>query len=163
MTVRPFKIESEEVGSKIQQDAFAAQAAFYKTDAENEAYQPAPGLAVTLLGRTRREGYDLDARYAVLKQRGSEVALFANYAAVDAYRLDVSHNFVPNVPVYTANLGVDFNLAMGGGERLFGQAYIGFTGKKYLTEDGQLTTSPFERLSAKVAYAWPSGWSASTK
>jgi len=163
LAVRPFKIESEEVGAKIQTGRFAAQASFYKSDAQNEAYQPAPGLPVTLLGRTRREGYDLDARYAVLKERESEVALFANYAAVDAYRLDGSHNFVPNVPVHTANLGVDFNLAMGGGERLLGQAVIGFIGKKYLTEDGQLTTSPFERLSAKVAYAWPSGWSAFTQ
>ena len=69
-----------------------------------------------------------------------------------------------NVPVYTANLGVDFSLAMGGGERLLGQAYVGFIGKKYLTDDAaQLTTSPFQRLSAKVAYAWPSGWSAFTQ
>ncbi len=110
-----------------------------------------------------RQGYDLDARYSVLKERDSEVALFANYSAVDAFRLDASHNFVPNVPVYTANLGVDFNRAMGGGERLLGQAYINFIGKKNLTEDGQLTTSPYERLSAKVAYTWPSGWSAFTQ
>ncbi len=161
--VPPFKIESEEVGGKIQTGRFSVQAAFYKTDAQNEAFQPAPGLPVTLLGKTRREGYDLDARYAILKERGSEVALFGNYSAVDAYRLDATHGYVPNVPVYTANLGVDFNLDMGGSERLLGQAYIGFIGKKYLTEDGQLTTSPFERLSAKVAYAWPSGWSAFTQ
>ena len=151
------------MGAKIQTGRFAVQAAFYKTDAENEAYQPAPGMATTLLGRTRREGYDLDARYTVLKERGSEVALFGNYSAVDAYRLDASHNFVPAVPVYTANLGVDFSLAMGGGERLLGQAFVGFIGKKYLTEDGQLTTSPYQRVSAKVAYAWPSGWSAFTQ
>ena len=162
-SLQPFKIESEEVGAKIQTGHFAAQAAFYNTDAENEAYQPYEGAAVTLLGRTRREGYDLDARYAVLKERGSEVALFGNYSAVNAYRLDGSHNFVPAVPVYTANLGADFSLAMGGGERLLGQAFIGFTGKKYLTEDGQLTTSPYQRVSAKVAYAWPSGWSAFTQ
>lgn len=28
---------------------------------------------------------------------------------------------------------------------------------------GQLTSSAFQRLSAKVAYAWPSGWSAFTQ
>jgi outer membrane receptor protein involved in Fe transport len=161
--VQPFKIESEEVGAKIQTGRFTVQAAFYNTDAQNEAFQPAPGLPVTLLGKTRREGYDLEGRYAVFKERGSEVALFSNYSAVNAYRLDGSHNFVPAVPVYTANLGADFSLAMGGGERLLGQAVAGFTGKKYLTEDGQLTTSPYQRVSAKVAYAWPSGWSAFTQ
>ena len=70
----------------------------------------------TCSGRTRREGYDLDARYAVLKERGSEVALLGNYSAVNAYRLDGSHDFVQAVPVYTANLGADSSLAMGGGE-----------------------------------------------
>jgi outer membrane receptor protein involved in Fe transport len=162
-SLQPFKIESAEVGGKIQTGRFAVQAAFYKTDAQNEAYQPVPDWKTTFLGPTRREGYDLDARYAVLKERGSEVALFGNYSAVDAYRLDAARGFVPGVPVYTSNLGVDFSLDMGGGERLLGQAYIGFIGKKYLTEDGQLTTSPYQRVSAKAGYAWPSGWSAFTQ
>ena len=42
--VQPFKIESEEVGGKIQTGRFSVQAAFYNTDAENEAFQPAPGF-----------------------------------------------------------------------------------------------------------------------
>ena len=120
-------------------------------------------MTSTLMGQTRREGYDLDARYAVVKDRRSEVALFGNYSAVDAFRLDASRDFVPNVPVYPANLGIDLNLAMGGGERILGQAFVGFIGKKYLSEDGQLTTSPYQRVSAKVGYAWPSGWSAFTQ
>ena len=161
-SLQPFKIESEEVGGKIKTGRFELQAAFYTTDAQNEAFELPDGTS-TLIGKTRRQGYDLDARYAVFKERGSEVALFGNYSAVDAFRLDGSHDFVPNVPVYTSNLGVDFNADMGGGERLLGQAYVSFIGKKYLTEDGLLTTSPYERLSAKVAYAWPSGWSAFTQ
>jgi len=162
--VQPFKIESEEVGGKIQSGGLTVQAALYRTDAENEAFQPAPGLPVTLLGATRREGYDLDARYSVFKDRGSEIALFGNYGAVDAFRLDEPRTYVPNVPDYTANLGVDFNVAAGGsGERLLGQAYVSFIGRKCLTEDCELTTSSFQRVSAKVAYAWTSGWSAFTQ
>jgi hypothetical protein len=162
--VQPFKIASAEVGGKIQSGRFTVQAALYRTNAENEAFQPAPGLPVTLLGATRREGYDLDARYSVLKDRGSEIALFANYSAVDAFRLDKQHTYVPNVPDYTANLGVDFNVAVGGrGERLLGQAYMSLIGRKCLTEDCELTTSTFQRASAKVAYAWASGWSTFTE
>ena len=89
--------------------------------------------------------------------------MFGNYSAVDAYRLDQANRFVPGVPDYTANLGADFNIATGGGERFFGQAYISFIGKKRLTEDGLITTSPYERVSAKLAYAWPTGWSAFTQ
>ena len=162
-SLQPFKIESEEVGAKVQYGRFTVQAAFYKTDAENEAYQPAIGQPVTLIGRTRREGYDLDARYAVFRDRQSEVALFGNYSAVDAYRLDSGNHFVPGVPEYTANLGADFSVATGGGERIFGEAYINFVGKKRLTEDGLISTSAYEKVSAKLAYAWPTGWSAFTQ
>ena len=163
-SLQPFKIESKEVGGKIQAGRFALQAAFYTTDAQNEAYVLPDGTS-TLIGQTRRDGYDLDARYAIVKDRSSEVALFGNYSAVNAFRLDAARDPVWNVPVYTANLGVDFNLAMGCGERILGQAYVGFIGKKYLSDvsDGQLTSSPYQRLSAKVGYAWPSGWSAFTQ
>ena len=158
--VQPFKIESEEVGGKIQSGPFRLQADVYRTDAENEAFQPAPGLAVTLIGQTRREGYELEGRYEVWRDGSSVVAAFANYSAVDAYRLQAAGGFVPNVPVYTGNLGATFNIARGAGEMLFGEAYINFIGKKFLTEDGGLTTSPYQRVAAKIAYAWPSGWSA---
>ena len=161
--VQPFKIESEEVGGKIQSGPFRLQADVYRTDAENEAFQPAPGLAVTLIGQTRREGYELDGRYEVWRDGSSVVAAFANYSAVDAYRLQAAGGFVPNVPIYTSNVGVTFNIAKGGGEMLFGEAYINFIGKKFLTEDGSLTTSPYQRVAAKIAYAWPSGWSAFTQ
>lgn len=162
--VQPFKIESEEVGGKVQTGRFTLQAALYKTDAENELFEAAPGLPVTLLGATRREGYDLDARYAVLKDHWSEIAFFGNYSAIEAFRLDNPRTYVPNVPDYTANLGVDFNVLAGGaGERLLGQAYISFIGRKCLAEDCEVTTSAYERVSTKIAYAWPSGWSVFTQ
>ena len=159
-TVQPFKIESAELGVKINSGPFKLEADVYRTDAENEAFQPAPGLAVTLLGQTRREGYELYGRYEVWREAASFVALFANYSAVDAYRLQAAGGFVPNVPIYTGNLGVTYNVLRGGGEVLFGEAYINFIGKKFLTEDGGLTTSPYQRVAAKIAYAWPSGWTA---
>jgi outer membrane receptor protein involved in Fe transport len=161
-SIQPFKIESEEIGGKIQAGRLSFQAAVYNTDAENEAYVLPDGSS-TLIGRTRRQGYELDARYAIFRERNSEIALFGNYAAVDAYRLDSANAVVPNVPDHTANLGIDFTIAMGGGERLFGQAYVTFIGKKFMTEDGLVTSSPYERVSAKIAYAWPSGWSAFTQ
>jgi hypothetical protein len=64
------------------------------------------------------------------------------------------------VPTYTANVGVDFDMATINAQRLSGSAYVTFVGKKYMTQDGLLTTSPYQRVTAKLAYAWPDGWTA---
>ena len=162
-TVQPFKIESEEVGVKVQSGPIKLAADVYRTDADNEAFQPAPGLPVTLIGQTRREGYELEGRYDVWRDGPSVFAVFANYAAVDAFRLEAAGGFVPNVPTYTSNLGVTFNVARDRGEVIYGEAYINFTGKKFLTEDGGQIASAYQKAAAKVAYAWPSGWTAFTQ
>lgn len=31
-------------------------------------------------------------------------------------------------------------------------------GKKPLTEDGAISTSPYQRVTAKLAYSWPTNW-----
>ena len=38
-----------------------------------------------------------------------------------------------------------------------------FVGKKNLTQDGLITTSPYSRVTGKLAYSWPEGWSAFTQ
>jgi hypothetical protein len=100
----------------------------------------------------------------VLKDPANEVSAFANFGGVRARLLDSTvATFVPNVPDYVANVGVDFNVATRNAERLSGTAYITFVGKKRLTEDGAITTSPFSRVSGKLAYSWPQGWSVFTQ
>jgi hypothetical protein len=121
-------------------------------------------LPVTFLGKARRDGFDVDARFYVLSDRASAVSVFANFAGVRARVLDSATAFyVPNVPSYVANFGVDFNVATRDAERLSGTAYITFVGTKHLTEDGLITTSPFSRATGKLAYSWPDGWTAFTQ
>ena len=75
------------------------------------------------------------------------VSLFANYSPVQALLLDCAPSlYVPNVPVSVANVGVDFDLATVNAKRMSGEAYVTLVGKKNVTQDGLLTTSPFARV-----------------
>ncbi len=162
--IRPFKIRSREAGVQFKFERFSFLADAWTTTSENEAYQPAPGLPVTLLGRARREGFDLDARFDAMKNTDATVTVFANYGQIRATLLDSAPSFyVPNVPDYIANVGVSFDIATWNAERLSGTAFVTFVGRKYLTQDGQLATSPYSRFTGRVVYTWPDGWSAFTQ
>ena len=162
--LQPFKIVSTEGGVQFTYDRFKFLADYWTTDSANEGFQAAPGLPETFLGKARRDGFDLDGRFYVMKDPANTVSLFANFGGVRARLLDSAPAYyVPNVPNYVANVGVDFNVATGNAETLSGTAYVTFVGKKPLTEDGQITTSPYQRVTAKLAYSWPSNWTVFTQ
>jgi outer membrane receptor protein involved in Fe transport len=158
-TIQPFKIQSEETGVHLAVGRVVFHGDVYATQSQNEAFQPAPGLPETFLGAAHRNGYDLDGRYDVIKSGAEEVVLFANYGAVTARLLNAAPSlYVPNVPAYVANIGIAFNVATRGGERLSGSAFVSFVGPQNLTQDGALTTSSYQRVAGKLAYSWPNGW-----
>jgi outer membrane receptor protein involved in Fe transport len=160
-SIQPFKITSKEAGVQFRFDRFTFRGDVWTTDSENEAFQAAPGLPETFLGKARRDGFDLDGRFFVIKDSSSNVSVFANYGGVEALLLNAAPSlFVPNVPGYVANVGIDFNVPTWQAQRLSGEAYVSFIGKKYLTQDGLLTASPFTRWAGKLAYSWPDGWTA---
>jgi outer membrane receptor protein involved in Fe transport len=162
--IQPFRIVSREGGVQFSFDRFRLLASYWTTDSTNESFQPAPGLPVTFLGKAQRNGYDVDARWFVIRDPANNVSLFANYGGVSARLVDAAPSyFVPNVPSYVANVGVDFNVATVNAQTLSGSAYVTFVGKKNLTQDGLITTSPYSRVTGKLAYSWPEGWSAFTQ
>jgi outer membrane receptor protein involved in Fe transport len=162
--IQPFKVVSREGGIQFTFDRFRFLASYWTTDSQNESFQAAPGLPVTFLGKARRDGYDLDGRFFVIQEPVNNISLFANFSHVRARLLDAAPSiFVPNVPNYVANVGVDFNVATVNAQALSGSAYVTFVGKKNLTQDGLITTSPFSRVTGKLAYTWPEGWTAFTQ
>jgi outer membrane receptor protein involved in Fe transport len=162
--IEPFKIESKEVGAHFRFQSFTFTGDVWMTDSQNESFQAAPGLPVTFLGKARRDGFDLDGRYFVINDSSSSVSVFANYGGVQALLLDAAPSlYVPNVPAYVANVGVDFNVPTWRAQRLSGEVYISFIGPKHLTQDGLLNTSPFTRCAARLAYSWPDGWTTFTQ
>jgi outer membrane receptor protein involved in Fe transport len=98
--IKPFKIESREVGVQLRFDRFTFLADYWTTNSENESFQAAPGLPVTFLGRAVRRGFDFEGRFYVVKADADKVSLFANYSPVEALLVDSAPSFyVPNVPV----------------------------------------------------------------
>jgi outer membrane receptor protein involved in Fe transport len=157
--LQPFTIVSTEGGFQYSNDRFKFLASYWTTDSANEGFQAAPGLPETFLGKARRDGFDIDTRYYVIKDPANNVSVFANFGGVRARLLDSAPAYyVPNVPDYVANIGIDFNVATRNAETLSGTAYITLVGKKRLTEDGVITTSPYSRVTAKLAYSWPTNW-----
>ena len=162
--IQPFRIVSREGGFQTTFDRFRFLASYWNTESANESFQPAAGLPVTFLGKARRDGYDIDARYFLVKDPIDSVSLFANLGGVRARLIDAAPSFfVPNVPNYVANIGIDFNVATVNAQTLSGSAYVTFVGKKNLTQDGLITTSPYSRVTGKLAYSWPDGWTAFTQ
>jgi outer membrane receptor protein involved in Fe transport len=112
--LRPVKIKSEEIGSQFRFGHLQLQASLWRTDIANEVYQPAAGLPVQNLGRSRRQGIELEGRYALVKDPENDVSLFANYVNTSArLRNGGPSLYVPNVPQDLLNLGVEFNVATG--------------------------------------------------
>jgi outer membrane receptor protein involved in Fe transport len=163
-TIQPFKIESKEVGTHVNIGAVVLHADVYTTHSQNEAFQAAPGLPETLLGAAQRAGYDLDARYYVFRNATNNVSVFGNYGEVVARLLGAAPSYyVPNVPLYVANIGIDYSVVMRNAERLSGSAFVTFVGHQNLTQDGGQTAAPYQRLTGRINYAWPDGWSVFTE
>lgn len=158
----PLTIESTEGGGRLVFDRFSLLGTVFFTDIANEVFQPAPGLPVQNLGKSRRDGFEVEAKVLAYREGLDRVAVFANYSAVSARLLNGAPSiFVPNVPAFLASLGAEFDVgapAPLGSGRLTGAAYLSYAGAKPLTEDGGLRSSPYPRVSGRVAYIHASGW-----
>lgn len=163
-TIQPFKVQSKEIGTHVDLNRVVLHADAYTTHSQNEAFQAAPGLPETLLGAADRDGFDLEARYYVYKNAINNVSLFANYGQVVARLLNAAPSFyVPNVPLYTANIGIDYSVATRDEERLSGLAFVSFIGHQNLSQDGGQTASAYERVTGRINYDWPNGLSVFTE
>ena len=161
----PLTLDSVEGGGRLVFERASLSGTVFFTDITNETYQPAPDLPVQNLGKSRRDGFEIEAKLIAYRDGLDRVSLFANAAGVSARLLNGAPSvYVPNVPAYIANVGVEFDLGapatpLGPG-RVTGTAYASLTGAKPLTEDGALRSKPYPRLSGRLAYVHASGWTA---
>ena len=161
--VKPIKLRSYEVGFLLQPvTRFTFRAAVWSTTLNQEVFQAAAGLDPQNLGRSRREGYDIETRYYVRQDQQGQASVFVNYSQIRAKLVDEAPAVVvPNVPAYLINVGGDVDIPVGGLDsphRVGGQLYVQFIGKKSLTEDGIFTTKPYQRIASRFFYAHQSGW-----
>ncbi len=158
---KPTKIRSKEVGARFTFERVSLSASLWSAHNSNESYQAAPGLPTSSLGRSRKSGVDIEGRYVAWRDDPGSVAVFANFSPVQSVLLDVgASKYVRSTPQYIANVGLDATRILGNGDVISGSAYMTFVGKKYLTQDGALTTKPYTKVAAKAAYKWKNGWEA---
>lgn len=161
--IQPFKIESNEVGAQLTLGNVVIMGDVWRTTSNNEIYQPFAGAPTTTLGSAVREGYDIEVRYNAIRSAANSLTYFANFSGVTA-KLDAGPGlYVPGVPRRTANVGADFDLDAGSQRRIQGQLLATFVGKKNLTNDGEFTTEAFPRLTGRLSYVMPDGWTAFTQ
>ena len=109
--LQPFKIVSTEGGGQHTFYRFRFLATYWTTDFAERLFQATLGAPVVFLGRTRREGFDLDGRYYVVKQ-GNIQSRYSPITAGSRANLDTSFTqYSPPVPKYVANVGIDFDIA----------------------------------------------------
>ena len=162
--LNPVKLESREVGAQLRFERFSFLTAAYTTDIANEVFQPAPGLPVQNLGKSRREGMDFEAKLHAIREEGLRVSLFANHSFVEARLIGSPvSRYVPSVPESVSSVGAEFDVATLPGQRLSGTAYLSLIGRKFLAEDASLRTQPYQRVTARLSYAWQGGLSAYTQ
>jgi outer membrane receptor protein involved in Fe transport len=161
--VKPIKLRSHEIGIQLKPTPqFRFLADVWSTTLNQEIFQAAAGLDPQNLGRSRREGYDIETRYYVRQDKDGQASLFFNYTQIRAKLRDAAPAVVvPNVPAYIVSLGPDVDMPVGGPtsrHRVGGQLYLQFIGKKNLTEDGIVTTKPYQRIAGRIFYAHQRGW-----
>ncbi|MDB5509066.1 MAG: cirA [Hyphomicrobiales bacterium] len=159
--LKPLKLRSQEVGVRATFARVSLMADVWQTDIDNEVFQPAPGLPVQNLGQSWRRGIDLEGKVVAYRSEDTTLTAFVNYSPTEARLVGGgASRFVPQVPVSLLNVGFDYQQRLLGGDQLTASAYMTFVGKKYLAEDGSQTAKPYQRVSAKLAYRWRSGWDA---
>jgi outer membrane receptor protein involved in Fe transport len=161
--LKPLKLRSQEVGIQFTPTPrvkFLADV--WTTTLDREIFQPAPGLPLQNLGQSRRQGYDIEARYYIQKDAFGQASLFVNYTQMRAVLLNRgASEFVPNVPAYLVNFGTDFDVPVGrkdSGHRIGGMLAAQFVGRQNLSEDGGQTASVFQRVQGRLNYSHPTGW-----
>jgi hypothetical protein len=157
----PLKLTSTEVGMRVTPfEGLSFLVDGWNTNISNEVFQPAPGLPPQNLGASHRDGLDLEGRYTFLDNGPSTLTVFGNVGLVEARLVDQgAARYVPNVPAYTATLGIYGTQDFGYYGGLTGSLYANFIGRKNLTADGVLKSAPYQSIWAKASYNLPSGWS----
>lgn len=147
--------QSYEIGTTYESEKWYLLASLYHSELSGEI-QAAPANADFVnLGKSRRIGADLEARYRI-QENSCRLEPFVTASWIDAELLDGAGGSVPGVPEYTFGGGFDSQWPAGKGSAVYGfGAHFQYIGPTDLTADGRLGTSAYPRLSGKLRYGRP--------
>ena len=136
---------------------FAVRADVYRTTFTNEILNQNPPLLPIYLGPSRRDGFDLELRARVYRERERTAALFINYSKVDGELVNrTTGTSIPDVAKFFVKYGVDVALPLGGIDPTraltFSASQI-WEGPRPLNTTNTLQTKTFSRIDAKLTYS----------
>lgn len=154
------RIRSTEVGISAtgRDGAWHLGGALWRTDQTGEVQtDPVTGDLINF-GKTRRQGYDLEAKVRAFRTATAEASVFANYSYVSARIVGggPADRYVTTVPQYTATIGVDVSYTLETAtatHRVGAFVYDSYVGKKHLDAAGAFDSRAYQRISAKLTYA----------
>jgi len=148
--------QSFEIGATYDSNNFYLLANLYHSELSGEIQAAPLGGALVNLGKSRRIGADLEARYRIDGGGSYWFEPFITASWIDAELLGGAGGTVPNVPEYTLGCGLDSEWRPGNGRSVYGLGlHYQYIGPSDLTTDGSLGTRAFSRLSAKLTYGRP--------
>jgi hypothetical protein len=106
------------------------------------------------LGPSKRDGFDVEARWRVWRQGARTLAFFANYSELDGELVGrATGSSIPDVADYFLKYGVDWTFPLGGDSRIARVAASQvWEGPKPLNTAGTLSTKRFSRIDFKATY-----------
>ena len=158
------KIRSTEIGvtAADRDGAWRLGAAVWRTNQTGEVQtDPVTGNLINF-GKTRRQGYDLEAKLRAIRTATMEASVFANYSRVSADIVGgaAGNDYVTTVPEYTATVGIDASFAIqaaGATHRIGAYVYDSYVGAKHLDTAGRFNSHAYQRISGKLTWnnsAW---------
>ncbi|MFT4248469.1 MAG: TonB-dependent receptor [Pseudomonas sp.] len=150
----PATLESSEIGASFDSSGGAVhlQASGYRTNNTNEI--SIVGTEVVNLGRSKRDGWDVEGKFNLLRANSANADLVLNYSKVHARLADGS--YVPYVAEWIGAYGLRSEWALAGGERsLRLDLNHEFVGPQQWSDDGSVSSDAYSRVQAKLTYADP--------
>lgn len=128
----------------------------YKTTFTNELQgQPAP-LPPIALGPSRRNGFDVEAKVRLWKDRGRTLSIFGNFSAVDGQLVNrPTGTSIPDVADFIGTYGFDLAMPLGAGDSphvITLSAMQRWEGPKPLTTTRNLSTRTYSRVDVRLSY-----------
>ncbi|MBK1833502.1 TonB-dependent receptor [Roseibacillus ishigakijimensis] len=150
--------QSYEVGLTYNDERWEILLNGYHSELENEIQAAPSGFALQNLGKSRRIGADLEARYQAYDDGAYRLALLGSLSYVDAELLGDDGGSIPQVPEFRAGAGFELEYRPLDGDSIIGlRTDYAWIGETDLNASGSRTADSYSRLSAKLSYrkeAW---------
>jgi len=148
--------QSFELGATYDSECWRLLLDLYHSELSGEIQAAPAGAGLVNLGKTRRIGADLEARYRAIRGQPFSLDLFTTASWIDTELLDGSGGNVPNVPEYALGGGFSCRWWLGDGDSVIGfRTHYQFIGPSDLNTAGTLRNGTFHRVDAKLTYGLP--------